>query len=131
MIREAHTEIWLCPTCGSAAVDRSMLVGTLSKCRVCKWEGPVTDLVAQQVKSDLLGDNLVQLLAGDLRGILGSVAAPLIKSLVKCRVIAAGDRDEAVFMRNRIAQSILRGVVEGAEELEKRRHAASKLFHRS
>jgi hypothetical protein len=37
--------VYMCPTCGSAAVEFSELVGGSAACKVCKWAGPREQLV--------------------------------------------------------------------------------------
>lgn len=42
--------VYVCPSCGSATVDASTLVGGEGSCRSCGWRGPVADLLAVPVQ---------------------------------------------------------------------------------
>ena len=80
------SELYVCPQCGSAAVDYSSLSGGVASCRnrSCRWEGPKDDLLLVAASDDLPMEHTLVSLAQDIRSTLsGEVGVALLRFLVK------------------------------------------------
>lgn len=80
-------EVYVCPKCGSPAVDVSEL-GVDATCRKCKWEGKVQDLVGTviQVEGGLGADpkeDMTRMYMKDVRDLVAKEALPFAQLLNK------------------------------------------------
>lgn len=74
-----------CPTCGSAHVEFSSLVGGQGSCKGCGWRGHADELLTVPIEHDFAGkeDMLVSMM-NDIRKFLsGELGTPWLRFLLK------------------------------------------------
>lgn len=78
-------KVYICGQCGSSAVTASALTGGQGTCRVCQWEGPVSDLLVVPIEHTLGGPEQIKAaFHGELKELFGKrYATPLLRFLVR------------------------------------------------
>lgn len=124
------TKIYLCPECGSPAIERSLISGATSSCRGCSWAGSADRLVVLPVAGETGSDLLVAMI-NDLRGLLsGPLGLVLLQFCTKWGFINV-KTDKKVMARQlgRYAAASARGIMtalfEERNKMEAERAAGS------
>lgn len=78
-------KIKMCPECGSASVEFSVLIGGSASCKKCGWSGTKEELLTSVISHDFSSpDQVISLFARDIRDMVGKVMAkPLVSLLAK------------------------------------------------
>lgn len=84
-------KIYVCPTCGGAAVTASSLVGGQGKCRSCGWEGPVEELLVVPIQHTMgSADEIKHAFHSELHALFGKAFSPLLlQYLIRWGFLAA------------------------------------------
>jgi len=126
--------VYFCPECGSASLDLSEIIGGLSRCKACAWEGHNSQLVATPIPAELEGDErtFMEMIA-DLRKLLGYNAKEYGSFLVKYgfaelkqsrKGVVLNPKQMARYM-SAIGRAMLLSLIEERSAMEKERHSAS------
>lgn len=111
-----------CPMCGSPRVDEGSLIGSLSKCRNCSWQGPSDKLIIHRFRTSLLeGTDVITRFSGEMRDLVAKeMSVPVGKVLVKWGFLPNTNIDVMVWGRymNAIARAIVTAVIVTRDELE-------------
>lgn len=111
---------YFCPTCGSAALERSALAGGSASCKTCPWTGKTDELQAVPFSHDFAsGDEALARFVGESANVLMQhMGVPVGRLLLKWgfttpEVIAA----ELPIFGKAIATAMVRAILETREGL--------------
>jgi hypothetical protein len=85
MKEQSVDQVRFCPRCGSAAVNYSVLEGSLAECSGCQWSGGRDQLLVVPITHDFINDeDMLRSMMQDMRALLsGSLGVPYLKFLTK------------------------------------------------
>lgn len=112
------TTIYICPKCGSAAVDIPLVLGGSCRCRACNFTGERTDFPGATVDAPFGGvDTLFDQFAMDVRDAVSKdMAVPLGRILVKYGFMNNPPQVQEMSMYlSAIAKSLAKAMIETRE----------------
>lgn len=117
-----HDEVYLCPACGTAAIDFSV-IGSEASCRKCHWSGLGKEVLKQQFKhTHGTQEEITQAFLRDFKTMFAAHAATVVgRLLVKWGFLPATHDMTKVLGRylTVAAQAMVKAILEERDKIER------------
>lgn len=126
-----HESVLFCPSCMSATIDASVLVGGSASCRTCQWKGQLEDCVVKGIDHEFASqEEIFRTFGRDVQLIVVQFGAEAIGRMLRKWGFIKDPIDSKILGRyvKAIARGIATEIVKERETIEK--ESAQEETHR-